>query len=405
MDVDEGKIQELKTGGVPIYEPGLAELIERNTGEDRLRFTTNLEEAVQNSLLIFVAVGTPSNDDGSVDLSAVLEVAAGIGRTMNDYKIIINKSTVPVGTAEEVRRVVAQCTDYGFDVVSNPEFLKEGKAIDDFMRPDRVIIGTDNPRVATIMKELYAPFVRTEKPIIIMDPPSAEMTKYAANALLAAKISFMNEMANLCERLGADVEKVRKGIGADKRIGYQFLFPGVGYGGSCFPKDVKALVSTAREHGYDMRIVKAVVRVNQDQREIFFKKIYDHFEGELSDKRIAVWGLSFKPGTDDMREAPSITIINRLLEHGAEVRAHDPRANGTARGAFEDQISYFDDYYAALEGTDALAVITEWPEFRNPDFERMKVLMRTPIVFDGRNIYNPEKLRKMGFIYHGIGRP
>lgn len=405
VDIDEEKIQRLKNGEVPIYEPGLAELIERNTGEGRLQFTTDLEEAVQNSLLIFIAVGTLSNDDGFVDLSAVFEVAEGIGQAMNGYKLVINKSTVPVGTTEKVRDTIAQYTDYESDVVSNPEFLKEGKAVDDFMRPDRVIIGTDNPKVAEIMKELYVPFVRTEKPIIVMDPQSAEMTKYAANAMLATKISFMNEIANLCERIGADVEMVRKGIGVDSRIGYQFIFPGVGYGGSCFPKDVKALVNTANENGFKMRILDAVDKVNEAQKKLLFEKIYNHFQGDLADKKIAVWGLSFKPETDDMRGAPSITIINNLLEQRAEVRAHDPKANGTAQKIFEGNITYFDDYYEALQDVDALALITEWSEFRNPDFGKIKELMKAPVVFDGRNIYNSEKLRKMGFTYYGIGRP
>lgn len=404
VDIDEAKIQMLKDGKIPIYEPGLEELIARNTKEGRLSFTTNLEEGVQNSLLIFIAVGTSSEEDDSVDLSTVFSVAEGIGKAINGYKIVITKSTVPVGTTRRIKEIISRMTEHEFDVVSNPEFLKEGNAINDFMKPDRVVIGTDNVRVAEIMKELYASFVRTENPIIVIDIESAEMTKYAANALLATKISFMNEIANLCELVGADVENVRKGIGSDKRIGYDFLFPGVGYGGSCFPKDVKALVSTAKEHGYEMRIIEAVNKVNQTQREIFLKKILNHFEGELSGRRIAVWGLSFKPGTDDMREAPSITIINNLLEHGAEVRAHDPKANKTAQEIFEGNIPYFDDYYTTLEGADALVLITEWPELRSPDFERMKKLMKSPVVFDGRNIYSPDRLRKMGFTYYGIGR-
>ena len=404
VDIDAVRIQMLTDGKVPFYEPGLEELVKRNSKEGRLSFTTNLEEGVQNSSLIFIAVGTPPNDDGSVDLSAVFAVAEGIGKTMNGYKIIITKSTVPVGTTRKIKNAISELTKHEFDVVSNPEFLKEGNAVNDFMKPDRVIIGVENTRVAEIMKELYAPFVRTENPIIIMDIESAEMTKYAANALLATKISFMNEIANFCERIGVDVENVRKGIGADKRIGYQFLFPGVGYGGSCFPKDVKALIKMAENHGYELKIVKAVDEVNFAQREKFFLKILGHFNGNLKDRKIAVWGLAFKPGTDDMREAPSITIINKLLEHGARVQAHDPKANETAQRIFGTRITYFDDSYEALRGADALVLITEWPEFRNPDFERIKELMKTPVVFDGRNIYNPDKLRKMGFTYYGIGR-
>jgi len=324
---------------------------------------------------------------------------------MNGYKIIITKSTVPVGTTRRIQEIISNHTEHEFDVVSNPEFLKEGNAVNDFMKPDRVVIGVEDVRVAEIMKELYAPFVRTENPIIVMDIESAEMTKYAANALLATKISFMNEIANLCEQVGADVENVRKGIGADKRIGYQFLFPGVGYGGSCFPKDVKALIRVAERHGYELKIAKAVDEVNFAQRERFFQKIYNHFGGNLEGKKIAVWGLAFKPGTDDMREAPSITIINKMLEHGAEVHVHDPKANGTAKSIFGDRIFYYNDYYEPLDGAEALVLVTEWSEFRNPDFERMKELMKSPVVFDGRNIYNPAKLRKTGFIYYGVGRP
>jgi UDPglucose 6-dehydrogenase len=339
VDIDEAKIQMLKGGRVPFYEPSLEELIKRNSREGRLSFTTSLKEGVQNSLLIFIAVGTPSNDDDSVDLSAVFAVAEGIGKAMNGYKIIITKSTVPVGTTRKIKNIISGLTDHEFDVVSNPEFLKEGNAVNDFMKPDRIVIGTENVRVTKIMQELYAPFIRTESPIIIMDLESAEMTKYAANAMLATKISLMNEIANLCERVGADVEMVRKGIGADRRIGYQFIFPGVGYGGSCFPKDVKALIDLGKKHNYEMRILKAIDEVNRNQREIFFKKIYDHFQGELLGKRIAVWGLSFKPGTNDMREAPSITIIKKLLEHGAEVRAYDPKAIENAKTIFKNDIS------------------------------------------------------------------
>jgi len=404
IDSDAGKIEDLNKGRIPIYEPGLDDLVKRNTKEGRLTFTTNLKEGVQSSLLIFIAVGTPPNDDGSGDLSAVFAVAKDIATAMDDYKIVITKSTVPVGTTRRVKEIISGLTDREFDVASNPEFLKEGTALTDFMKPDRVVIGTDDVRVAEIMKELYAPFVRTENPIIVMDIESAEMTKYAANTLLATKISFMNEIANLCEQVGANVENVRRGIGADKRIGYQFLFPGVGYGGSCFPKDVKALIKTAESAGYELRIAKTVDEVNFAQRERFFQKIYDHFNSDLKERKIAVWGLAFKPGTDDMREAPSVTIINRLLEHGVEVHAHDPEANEVAKSIFADRVSYFDDVYAALEGVEALILVTEWPEFRSPDFEKMKELMEKPVVFDGRNLYNPAKLREMGFTYYGIGR-
>ena len=405
IDSDIGKIEGLNAGKIPIYEPGLDDLVKRNTKEGRLTFTTNLKEGVQNSLLIFIAVGTPSKDDGSVDLSAVYNVAEGIGKAINGYKIVITKSTVPVGTTQRIKEIISGLTDHEFDIVSNPEFLKEGNAINDFMKPDRVIIGAEDIRVAEIMKELYAPFVRTENPIIVMDIESAEMTKYAANALLATKISFMNEIATLCERVGADAEMVRKGIGADKRIGYQFLFPGVGYGGSCFPKDVKALIKTAESYDYELKIAKAADEVNFAQRKRFLQKIYDHFAGNLKGRKIAVWGLAFKPGTDDMREAPSTTIINKLVEQGAEVRAHDPKANGAAKSVFADTIFYASDCYEALDSAEALIVLTEWSEFRNPDFERMKELMIAPVVFDGRNIYDPKRMRNMGFAYYGIGRP
>lgn len=404
IDSNVEKIEDLNKGKIPIYEPGLDDLVKKNTKEGRLTFTAKLKDGVQRSLLVFIAVGTPPNDDGSGDLSAVFAVARSIAKAMDDYKIIITKSTVPVGTTHRVKEIISGLTDYEFDVASNPEFLKEGTALRDFMKPDRVVIGTDDVRVAEIMKELYGPFVRTENPIIVMDIESAEMTKYAANSLLATKISFMNEIANLCQQVGADVTNVRKGIGADKRIGYQFLFPGVGYGGSCFPKDVKALIKTAEDYGCELKIAKAVDEVNSAQRERFFQKIYEHFNGNLEGKKIAVWGLAFKPGTDDMREAPSVTIINRLLEYGVEVHAHDPKANEVAESIFADRISYFDDAYAALEDSEALILITEWPEFRSPDFEKIKELMKTSVIFDGRNLYNPVKLREMGFTYYGIGR-
>ena len=404
VDKDKEKIAMLLEGKQPFYEPGLDELVDRNQREKRLCFTTDLTEAVRKSLLIFICVGTPADSDGSADLKAVFAVAEDIARTMNGYKIIITKSTVPVGTTEKVRELVTQLSEHEFDVASNPEFLKEGDAVNDFLKPDRVVIGVEDVRVDEILKELYAPFVRTENPIIIMDIRSAEMTKYAANTMLATKISLMNELANLCERLGVDIELVRKGIGADRRIGYAFIFPGVGYGGSCFPKDVKALVQLGRDHGYALEICAAVDRVNVRQKSILFEKISSHFQGDLTGKKVAVWGLAFKPRTDDMREAPSITIIERLLQAGAQVSAHDPKANSAAQKIFGDRIEYVEDGYDALPRADALALVTEWNEFRNPDFERIKQLMRTPVVFDGRNVYNPAKLQKLGFVYYGIGR-
>lgn len=405
VDKDKKKIQELKKAEIPIYEPGLEELVGKNLEEGRLKFTTKLDRVVDESLISYITVGTPPQKDGSVDLSAVWEVAKEIGRSMNNYTIVVDKSTVPVGTTERVKQIISQETNSDFDLVSNPEFLKEGNAVEDFMKPDRIVIGTDNPRVGELLKDLYSPYVRTENPIIIMDIKSAEMTKYAANAMLATKISFMNEMANLCDKLGADIENVRKGIGADSRIGYNFIFPGVGYGGSCFPKDVKALIRTGRKNGQEMRIVKAVDQVNKDQKNLLFEKILDHFQGDLNEKKIAIWGLSFKPGTDDMRGAPSRTIINNLIEKGANVEAHDPKANETARRIFGENIEYHETPYSPLENADALALVTEWQHFRNPDFKMINDYMNSnPAIFDGRNIYNPEKLREIGFDYYGIGR-
>jgi len=404
VDKDSKKIEGLKRGKVPIYEPGLEELLKRNTKKERLQFTTNLKKAVKESLIIFIAVGTPQDDDGSADLNHVLEVAALIGKAMNGYKIIATKSTVPVGTTNRVRDAIGKETEHPFNVASNPEFLKEGAAVNDFMKPDRIIIGTDNQEAADIMKELYSPFVRTGNPILIMDIESAEMTKYAANAMLATRVSFMNELANLCEKVGADISDVRKGMGTDPRIGYSFLFPGVGYGGSCFPKDVKAIIRTAEENNYDLNILKAVDLANTNQREILVKKIMEHFGGNLKGRVIGIWGLSFKPNTDDIREAPSITIIKRLLEVGARIKAYDPAAMDEVKKEFYDRIKYSKKSYDALEGADALVLITEWNEFREPDFERILKLMNTPVVFDGRNIFNPRKLQEMGFTYYGVGR-
>ena len=403
VDNDEKKVEALRRGEIPIYEPGLAEMIPRNVAEERLRFTTDLGTAVQQSEILFIAVGTPQDEDGSADLRHVLAVADGIGRHMNGYKVIVNKSTVPVGTTEKVRKAVSAVTSHPFAVVSNPEFLKEGTAVEDFLKPDRVVIGADDERARAVMCELYAPFVRTGNPVLVMDSASAELTKYAANAMLASRISFMNEIANLCDRLGADVGQVRRGMGTDSRIGSSFLFPGIGYGGSCFPKDVKALIKTAEEAGLDLRVVKAVDEANQAQRRVLVPRIAAHL-GTLKGKVIAVWGLAFKPRTDDMREAPAAAVIDGLLEAGASVRAYDPKAIDVARRVYGDRIHFCKRSYEAVEGADALVVATEWNEFREPDFGRVKSLMRQPAVFDGRNIYNPQVLREMGFHYEGIGR-
>jgi UDPglucose 6-dehydrogenase len=403
VDNDEKKVEALRRGEIPIYEPGLAEMIPRNVAEERLRFTTDLGAAVQQSEILFIAVGTPQDEDGSADLRHVLAVADGIGRHMNGYKVIVNKSTVPVGTTEKVRKAVSAVTTHAFAVVSNPEFLKEGTAVEDFLKPDRVVIGADDERARAVMCELYAPFVRTGNPVLVMDSASAELTKYAANAMLASRISFMNEIANLCDRLGADVGQVRRGMGTDSRIGSSFLFPGIGYGGSCFPKDVKALIKTAEEVGLDLRVVKAVDEANQAQRRVLVPRIAAHL-GTLKGKVIAIWGLAFKPRTDDMREAPAAAVIDGLLEAGASVRAYDPKAIDVARRVYGDRIHFCKRSYEAVEGADALVVATEWNEFREPDFGRVKSLMRQPVVFDGRNIYNPQVLREMGFHYEGIGR-
>jgi UDPglucose 6-dehydrogenase len=403
VDNDTRKIALLKKGKVPIYEPGLEMLIARNVKEKRLIFTTDLARGVKDSLIIFIAVGTPPADDGASDLSQVFAVAREIGRTMKTYKIVVTKSTVPVGTAEKVNSIIAQVTKHSFDMVSNPEFLKEGAAIEDFMKPDRIILGVEKPEVEEAMKELYAPFVRTGNPILTMDIRSAEMTKYAANAMLATRISFMNELANLCEVAGADINAVRSGIGSDPRIGSSFLFPGVGYGGSCFPKDVHAMIKTAEEHQHRLKILPAVEATNQKQKVLLAEKVIKRFKKNLKDKTIAVWGLSFKPNTDDMREAPSITIINALLKYGATVKAYDPVATTSAKKVFKDTIHYAKDNYTLLKGADALTVITEWNEFRRPDFEKMLKLMKSPIIFDGRNIYSPQKIKAIGFEYYGIG--
>jgi len=409
VDTNEQKINDLKNGIIPIYEPGLDSLVKRNVEEERLSFTTSLEEAVKKSLLLFIAVGTPPGEDGSADLQHVLAVARGIGRCMNEFKIVVDKSTVPVGTGARVRAAIQEelagrGENIPFDVVSNPEFLKEGNAIDDFMKPDRVVIGCEDVRTGELMKELYSPFVRTGKPILTMDIASAEMTKYAANAMLATKISFMNDIANLCEKLGVDISQVRQGIGSDSRIGYPFIFPGAGYGGSCFPKDVQALVKMGEQNNYHLQILEAVEAVNERQKKVLFNKLKARFGAELKNKTIAVWGLAFKPNTDDMREAPSIVLIENLLAEGAKVKAYDPEAMKEAHKVFADRITYGKKVYEILDGADALVIVTEWNEFRRPDFDKIKTLLKQPVIFDGRNLFEPKKMAQLGFEYEGIGR-
>ena len=403
-DVDVEKVAALNRGKIPIYEPGLEPLVERNVGMGRLRFTTDIPMVTRESEVIFIAVGTPPDEDGSADLRHVLDVAAVIGEAMNDEKIVVTKSTVPVGTARLVREAIEQRAKFPVHVCSNPEFLKEGAAIDDFMRPDRVVLGVDSPTAEKALSDLYEPFVRTGNPMIFMDVASAELTKYVANAMLATRISLMNEVARLCELTGADVSLVRRGVGSDHRIGQTFLFPGPGYGGSCFPKDVKALIRTAQDHGYGLRILRAVEDVNYDQKRLFLEKIDSHFGSDLTGKVFAVWGLAFKPGTDDMRESPSIVLIEGLLKRGATVRGHDPAAMQTARRVFGDRITYNERDYDAVEGADALVVMTDWLEYRRPDFERIKSTMRSPVVFDARNLYKDEKMRELQFTYYPLGR-
>ena len=403
VDVDESKIAALNRGEVPIYEPGLEGMIKHNADEDRLKFTTDTAQTVRDSDIVFIAVGTPEGEDGSADLQYVLAVAKNVGENMNGYKIVVDKSTVPVGTAEKVRATIAAETDEDFSVVSNPEFLKEGAAIDDFLKPDRVVIGVDSDRARLVMEELYRPFTRTGKPIMFMDVRSAELTKYAANAMLATRISFMNEIARLCELVGANANDVRRGIGSDQRIGMPFLFPGVGYGGSCFPKDVKALSKTAMASGYDFKILTAVEAVNQQQKERLFEMAMEHYGGDLKSKTFAVWGLAFKPKTDDMREAPSIVLINQLLEAGATVHANDPAATETAQRAISQEIEYFDRPKDALRGADALFIVTEWNEYRTPDFKFLKENLSDAVIFDGRNIYDRQNVESHGFKYYGIG--
>jgi len=405
VDNDSGKIDKLRKGIIPIYEPGLSELVERNLREQRLVFTTDLDATVKKSLVIFIAVGTPPAQDGTADLSSVFEVASAIGRAMDRYKVIVTKSTIPVGTTERIRDVIKKETSQPFDVLANPEFLKQGAAVDDFMKPDRIVVGTDDVRPAEILRDLYAPFVRTGSPVMIMDIRTAEMLKYAANAFLAARVSFMNEIANLCEQVGANVDMIRKGLAADSRIGPAFLFPGVGYGGSCFPKDTQALIQTGREQNYPMKILEAVHEVNWQQASRFVEKVRTHFGGNLHGKRLGVWGLAFKPRTSDMRDAPSIKVIENLLADGATVTAYDPEAAEEAKRIFGSRVHYAANNYGCLEGADALLLITEWQAFRNPNFERMKSLMRQPVIFDGRNIYDSGLVRQAGFTYYSVGRP
>jgi len=408
IDIDKNKIENLKKGILPIYEPGLEEMVVRNFEAKRLHFSTSLAESIKGCDVAFIAVGTPPGEDGSADLKYVLGVAKEIGENMSEYGVIVTKSTVPVGTAKKVKAAVQDAlknrnAEIEFDVASNPEFLKEGAAVDDFLRPDRIVIGIDSKRAEEFMRKLYKPFVLNGHPIIFMDIPSAEMTKYAANAMLATKISFMNDVANLCEVMGADVNMVRKGIESDPRIGNKFIYPGIGYGGSCFPKDVKALIKTAEDHGHKMRILQAVEDVNEDQKIVLFDKIAKHFKGDMKGKNFAIWGLSFKPKTDDMREAPSLVIIEKLLHAGANVKAFDPVAMHEAKKTLGEQITYCKDQYDTLIDADALIIATEWPEFRSPNFNVISKLMKQKVIFDGRNIFDQEEMKELGFGYYCIG--
>lgn len=404
VDIDENKLQRLRDGKVPIYEPQLDVLFERNIRQGRLKFTNSLKEAVDQTDLIFLALPTPPGEDGSADLSYVLNVAKELGEIISEYKVIVDKSTVPVGTAEKVNAAIQENAKVDFDVVSNPEFLREGFAVEDFLKPDRVVIGTSSERARKVMDELYRPFVRQGNPILFMDEKSAELTKYAANSFLATKISFMNEIANICELLGADVDKVRIGIGSDTRIGKRFLFPGIGYGGSCFPKDVKALIRSSKQEGYDFKILNSVEEVNSTQKTIIVRKIKNYFGNDLSGKKIAIWGLAFKPDTDDIREAPSRYIIDELIEAGAEISAFDPEAMDNIKGIYANKISYGANEYEVLENADTLLIATEWGVFRNPDFSRVTQLLKNKVIFDGRNLYDLEKMTSLGYRYYSIGR-
>ena len=404
VDINKEKVLKMQSGVIPIYEPHLDSLFERNIKQGRLTFTTNLEEAVEHAKIIFLALPTPPGEDGSADLSYILGVANDLGKIINDYKVIVDKSTVPVGTADKVREAVAKHAQCKFDVVSNPEFLREGYAVDDFLKPDRVVVGTSSEKARKIMEELYKPYVRQGNPIVFMDEKSAELTKYAANAFLATKITFMNEIANLCEKLGADVDAVRIGIGSDERIGKRFLFPGIGYGGSCFPKDVQALAKSASDVNHDFKILTAVMDVNNRQKTIIIPKIKAYFKNDLKGKKIALWGLAFKPDTDDIREAPALYLIEELLKEGATISAYDPEAMNNVRGLIGDTITYAIDEYDALNGADILLIATEWSLFRTPDFEKVSSLLKNKSIFDGRNLYGIDQMKELGYYYCSIGR-
>jgi UDPglucose 6-dehydrogenase len=404
VDIDHDWVQRLKSGKVPIYEPGLEELVRRNLKEKRLSFTTDLAAAIRQSMVSFIAVGTPMSATGAADLSGVLGAAEAIARAAVGYHIIAIKSTVPVGTNDQVCEIVGRSVTHRIDVCSVPEFLKEGSAIEDFMRPDRVVIGSTSEHATAILREVHAPFLRTDNPLLVMHPRSAELTKYASNAMLAIRISFINQMANLCEAVGAEINDVRRGMGSDRRIGTQFLFPGVGYGGSCFPKDVQALIHSAADHSLDFTLLKATDLVNDQQKRMLVDRIKEHFGGDISGHTLAVWGLAFKPRTDDMREAPSLVVIEELLAEGAHVQVHDPEALNSARRCFGDRVSYYETNYDALTGADALIILTEWNEFRHPNFHRIKAALRQATIFDGRNLYDPELMRALDFRYYSIGR-
>ena len=405
IDIDEAKVAKLKNGECPIYEPGLKPLLERNIEQGRLSFSTSLIEGINHGKVLFLALPTPPGEDGSADLSYVLGVADNIGKNLKEYRVIVDKSTVPVGTADKVSAQIAKHTSVDFDVVSNPEFLREGMAVDDFLKPSRVVIGTSSEKAADIMRQIYEPYVRQGHPIIVMDERSAEMTKYAANSFLATKISFMNEVANLCEVVGADVDNIRIGMAPDDRIGRRFLFAGVGYGGSCFPKDVLALHKTSKDNDYEFKILDAVIKVNYEQRARFYQKIHDHFDGDLKGMQIALWGLAFKPETDDIREAPALYIIDKLLEAGAKVKAYDPEAMDNVKALYGDRIEFFDTMYDTLEASDFLVIVTEWSAFRQPDFDKIKDALKLPLIFDGRNLYDKERIKELGIVYQSIGRP
>jgi len=404
IDIDQEKVKKLQSGKITIYEPGLENLFTRNISQDRLSFTTNLVEGIKDAKIIFLALPTPQGADGAADLKYILKVADDLGPILSEYTVIVDKSTVPVGTAEKVAEHIKKNAKVEFDVVSNPEFLREGVAVEDFMKPERVVIGTESPKAKKIMETLYAPFVRQGNPLIFMDERSAELTKYAANSFLAAKITFMNEIANLCEKLGADVDDVRKGMGTDSRIGKRFLFPGIGYGGSCFPKDVQALAKSSEDVNYDFKILRSVIEVNEEMKTRLIPHVKDYFKGALKGKTIAMWGLAFKPHTDDIREAPALYNIDLLVEAGAKVKVHDPEAMSNVKKLIGDKVEYFNTPYEALEGADALFIATEWPEFRTPDFDKLNSLLKNKVIFDGRNLYDLNQMRELGYTYYSVGR-